>query len=80
MPELPQEAIEHATNVMQGRLDDLMSRPSVIGVGVGASDTNPGEAVIVIYVDRNGGGNPQLPRSIDGVRVKRVETDTFVAR
>ncbi|OLE54737.1 MAG: hypothetical protein AUG51_06415 [Acidobacteria bacterium 13_1_20CM_3_53_8] len=80
MPELPQEAIEHATNVMQGRLDDLMSRPSVIGVGVGASDTNPGEAVIVIYVDRTTGASPQLPRSIDGVRVKRVETDTFVAR
>lgn len=79
MPELPEQAAERATQAMESRKDDLMSRPSVIGVGVGQSDTDATEAVIVVYVDRTAGGKPILPRTIDGIRVKRVDTDPFVA-
>jgi hypothetical protein len=79
MRELPEQAAERATQAMESRKNDLMSRPAVIGVGVGQADDNPDEAVIVVYVDRTSGGKPTLPRTIDGVRVKRVDTDPFVA-
>lgn len=79
MRELPEQAAERATQVLEGRKNDLMSRPSVIGVGVGQSETNPEEAIIVIYVDRTSGGKPTLPTTINGIRVKRVDTDPFVA-
>ena len=79
MRELPEQAAERATQAMESRKDDLMSRPAVIGVGVGQADDNPDEAVIVVYVDRTAGGKPTLPRTIDGIRVKRVDTDPFVA-
>jgi hypothetical protein len=77
--ELPEQAVERATQALEARKNDLMSRPSVIGVGVGQSDTDPNEAVIVVYVDRTAGARPTLPSSIAGIRVKRVETDPFIA-
>ncbi|HYY56131.1 MAG TPA: hypothetical protein VE842_02310 [Pyrinomonadaceae bacterium] len=79
MRELPEQAAERATQVLEARRNDLMSRPSVIGVGVGQSETDSSQAVIVIYVDRTAGVKPSLPRTIEGIRVKRVETDPFVA-
>ena len=79
MRELPEQSAERATQALESRRNDLMSRPAVIGVGVGQSDTDSNEAVIVVYVDRTAGARPTLPRTIDGVRVKRVETDPFVA-
>ncbi|HEV2915540.1 MAG TPA: hypothetical protein VGX92_19825 [Pyrinomonadaceae bacterium] len=78
MRELPEQAAQRATQVLEARRNDLMSRPSVIGVGVGQSDADSSEAVIVIYVDRTAGGRPTLPRTIDGIRVKRIDTDPFV--
>ena len=65
--------------VKERREDNLLSRPGVMGVGVGSSDDNPSEAVIIVYVDMTSGFSPRLPRRIDGVRVKAVYTDTFVA-
>ncbi|HEX8142704.1 MAG TPA: hypothetical protein VF553_08920 [Pyrinomonadaceae bacterium] len=79
MRELPEQAAERATQALEARKNDLMSRPSVIGVGVGQSETDSTEAVIVVYVDRTTGVKPTLPNSINGIRVKRVETDPFVA-
>ena len=57
----------------------FMGRGGVIGVGVGAADDNPQEAVVVVYVERSAGVTPQLPAQARGVRVKRVLTDPFVA-
>ena len=74
-----QESVEFATLSMKEREKDLLSRPSVIGVGVTASDSNPSEASIVVYVDTTTGVVPQLPRRINGVRVKAVFTEPFVA-
>lgn len=79
MSELPEQAAERASQALEARRNDLMSRPAVIGVGVGQSETDETEAVIVVYVDRTAGGRPTLPRTIDGIRVKRVDTDPFVA-
>ena len=73
------EAVHFATQVMAGRERDLMSRAGVIGVGIGSVDASSAEAAIVIYVDQTLGITPRLPRSINGVRVKVVYTEPFIA-
>jgi ABC-type phosphate transport system permease subunit len=57
-----------------------MVTPGVMGAGVGASDRADGEAVIVLYVNKNSGNRPNLPDSIDGIPVTVVLTDEFIAR
>jgi hypothetical protein len=73
------EAIEFATLSMRQRERELMSRPSVIGIGVGARDENSAEAAIVIYVNQSQRVRPRLPRSINGVPVRIVYTDQITA-
>jgi hypothetical protein len=72
-------SVDRATSAMRTRESDLMSRPGIIGIGVGASDTDPNEASIVVYIDANSQLTSRLPRQINGVRVKRVFTEPFVA-
>jgi hypothetical protein len=72
-------SIERATGVMRTRESELMSRPGIIGVGVGASDADPNEASIVVYVNVNSTLLPAVPRRINGVRVRTVFTEPFVA-
>ncbi len=79
MAELPEQAVEHAGQVLDMHRNDLMSRPSVLGVGVGRSDSNEAEAAIIIYVDKTAGARQPLPKSLDGLRVQVVHTDPFVA-
>ncbi len=74
-----QEAVDLATEAMNQRLDNLMSLPGVIGVGIGASDTNSSEAVIVIYVDATSKIMPELPKRVNDVNVKVIYTDPFIA-
>jgi hypothetical protein len=77
---LSDDLVVAATEVMNRHIAELMATQSVLGVGVGASRTHPGEAAIVIYVDNTSNVRPQLPRRIDGVRVRVVRTDPFVLR
>ena len=56
----------------------LMADPAVIGVGVGASEDNPREAAIEVYVDKQKTHAP-IPATIDGVRTKITITDRFHA-
>ncbi|HKQ79318.1 MAG TPA: hypothetical protein VJ810_36830 [Blastocatellia bacterium] len=58
---------------------DLMSRPGVLGVGVGGSGNNSSDATIVVYFDRTSGRAPDLPERMDDVRVRVVLTDPIVA-
>ncbi|HSP17855.1 MAG TPA: hypothetical protein VLV78_24130 [Thermoanaerobaculia bacterium] len=58
---------------------DFMSRPGVIGVGAGASDTDPSSGAIHVYVDRTSGQHPVLPAQVEGVKVLQIFTDPFVA-
>ncbi|MFY9553334.1 MAG: hypothetical protein WAV20_15640 [Blastocatellia bacterium] len=73
------ESVERAMNAMHAREFDLMSRPGIIGVGVGASDDGSTEASIVVYIDVNSNASAKVPRRINGVRVKKVFTDPFIA-
>jgi hypothetical protein len=60
---------------------DLFRNPNVLGVGVGAAEDNPLEAVIVVYVESTLEHPYQvLPTEIDGIRVRVVLTDRIVAQ
>jgi hypothetical protein len=77
--ELPQQAVDHAGAILERNRDHLMSNPAVLGVGVGASETNNSEAAIVVYVDQTNSARPQLPDQVEGIRVNVVRTDPFIA-
>lgn len=75
----PSESVlAFARSVVEEHAPQMLGGP-VIGVGVGAADEYPAEAVLVVYVDRTQGVRPALPEQIRGLRVKRVLTDPFVA-
>ena len=73
------ESVHRAMKAMKTREKDLMSRQGVIGVGVGASDTESNEASIVVYVDVTAGSSVNVPKRINGVRVRKVFTEPFIA-
>jgi hypothetical protein len=51
------------------------------GVGIGAAEDNPLEAVLVVYVESTTSTPFQpLPTEIDGVRVRVILTDRIVAQ
>ena len=75
---LSAQAIEHAAVVKNRKAGDLLARPGVQGVGVGASSGDPTQVAIVIYVIAGSGHSP-LPESIDGVPTEIVSTDRFRA-
>jgi hypothetical protein len=61
--------------------ENLFRNPNVLGVGVGAAEDNPIEAVIVVYVESTRENPFQvLPTQIDGVRVRVILTDRIVAQ
>jgi hypothetical protein len=55
-----------------------MSRPAVLGVGLGALEDNSQPAVVV-YVDNTSEAIPQLPAQVDDVPVRAIMTDPFIA-
>ena len=75
---IPQD-IERADRAKGRHERDLMSRPGVLGVGVGGSENNSGEATIVVYFDRTSGRAPVLPAQVDNIRVRVIFTDPIVA-
>ena len=72
------ESVQKAITAMKSRERNLMKRPGVIGVGVGAAD-GVNEASIIVYVDANARVSTKLPKTINGVKVKRVYSEEFVA-
>jgi hypothetical protein len=72
------DAVSFATTAMRSREKNLMSRAGVIGVGVGSDDQTNG-AAIVVFVDQNRRA-PRLPGAINGVPVRVIPTEPFVAR
>jgi hypothetical protein len=77
--QIPQQSVDQASRVLEQNRHDLMSRPGVLGAGVGSSDTDTRTAAIVVYVDQTAATRPQLPAQISGVPVKVHLTDPFVA-
>src|SRR5215212_2453457 len=79
MPQLPQQATDRASAVLEIHRANLMFQPGVMGAGVGAGRAD-GEAAIIVYVNKDSGAQPILPESLDGVPVILVLTDQFTAR
>ena len=79
MRELPQQASARASAVLELHRANLMFQPGVIGAGVGSATDDNLEAAIVVYVDKTSNARPQLLSELDGVKVRVVLTDPFVA-
>ena len=79
MQQLPEQAADRASAVLEVHRANLMATPGVIGAGVGATSENDVEAAIVVYVDRTSSARPQFAPALDGVAVRVVYTDPFVA-
>ncbi len=79
IPGVPRELVARAIDIKERNENRIMSKNSVIGMGVGAADDNPLEPVIHVYVDQTTGKKPRIPKRIEGLRVKVIYTDTFVA-
>jgi hypothetical protein len=79
IPQLPEQAADRASGVLELHRANLMATPGVIGAGVGATSENDIEPAIVIYVDRTAPGRPVFAPALDGVAVRVVYTDPFVA-
>ena len=77
--QLPQEKVDRATFIKERNEDRLFRKGPVIGVGVSAADDVTDEAVIVVYVDQTTGNTPKIAKTIEGLRVKVVYTDPFIA-
>jgi hypothetical protein len=79
IPQLPEQAADRASGVLELHRANLMATPGVIGAGVGATSDNDIEPAILIYVDRTSPGRPVFSPSLDGIAVRVVYTDPFVA-
>jgi hypothetical protein len=78
-PQNPSQPHKKAHDAKERYADQLMSRPGVIGVGVGNTEDGKGPAV-VMYMDANTPGPPFVPAQLDGVPVRVIRTDAFVSR
>jgi hypothetical protein len=63
-----QAQMTRASDAKKNHLAALKADPAVIGVGIGAGDA-PGEAVVVIFVDKDKAHAP-IPATLDGVKTK----------
>jgi len=79
MRQLPPQAADRATAVLEQHRANLMATPGVIGAGVENAADNDNEAAIVVYVDKTSGSRPQFSPELDGVQVRVVFTDPFIA-
>jgi len=59
--------------------NQLMADPAVFAVDVEASDDNPGEAAVVLYLEE-GKQHVKIPAELDGVRTKVIFTTRLPAR
>jgi hypothetical protein len=80
MPQLPAQAADRASAVLERYRASLMFQPGVMGAGIGLSEKADGEAAIVVYVNKDSGAKPFLPDNIEGIPVRTVLTDQFIAR
>src|SRR5215472_1560124 len=64
--QLPQQALDRASRVLEVNRHDLMSRQAVLGVGLGTLEDNSAPA-IVVYVDKTIEVKPQLPAGVGNV-------------
>jgi hypothetical protein len=74
-----QAAVGHARTVKNRHKASILGMANVLGIGVGAADDNSSEAVVIIYVETGHALPEVVPDFLDGLRVKVVTTEPFVA-
>jgi hypothetical protein len=67
-----------AKTVHTARVEELMKKPGVQGVGIGSSVDAPGEAALVLFLIR-GEAHDAIPPVIDGLRTRIRESSRFRA-
>jgi hypothetical protein len=74
-PQASQAAVDAVRRVKERHEGRLLAIPGVIGVGVGVSEKTSRQAAIEVYVKEAGESlHRALPKSLDGVEVKIIET------
>ncbi len=71
--------VANAAAVKERNTAWIMSLPSVVGVGIGASESGTGEAAIVVLLSEPPARRPNLPERLEGVRVETAVTGPFRA-
>jgi len=71
-------SLQAALSAKSAHEQQLLSEDAIIGVGVGTSSENPGEAVVLIYVEQ-GRLAGEIPETLDGVRTEVIRTEAFRA-
>lgn len=74
-----QNDLDFATMIKDRHAPEMMRSAEIVGVGVGVMDDDSGRVALVVYVDSTRPIQPRVPSQIDGVPVKIVRTDPFVA-
>ena len=73
-----QIGLDRAAAAKEAHANELMTDPAVLGVGVGANERNPAQAVVNIYVETGRAHGP-IPAQLDGVRTQIIRTDRIQA-
>jgi hypothetical protein len=69
--------VSRAQTAKQNHMAELVADRAVMGIGIGAAD-NPGEAAIVIFVEK-GKSHAPIPATLDGVKTKVRTVERFHA-
>jgi hypothetical protein len=75
---VPHSEVARVQRVKEQVAAGLMQNRAIYGVGVGASEDSPGEAAIVIYVDKDK-PSPAIPAVLNGARTRIFRSDPFRA-
>lgn len=78
LPDQAAYGFERALRAKSAHSRQLLQEPGILGVGVGMSDDDSADAVVVIYVEE-GRAHGHIPVELDGVPVRIVRTDTIRA-
>jgi hypothetical protein len=74
----PQSGLDRAAAAKEAHVQELMTDPAVMAVGVGSSESNPSVAVVNVYVE-TGRAHGGIPAQIDGVPTQIIRTDLIRA-
>jgi hypothetical protein len=79
---IDEEVLQTASEVLARHEAELMSVPGVIGVGLGLTETDERPAIhVFLNVTPTGSTSPAaIPKQIDHVPVRIIETDEIKAR
>jgi hypothetical protein len=79
LPGVAQETVKKAQHARRNAEDRLYRMHGVVGTGLSRSETDPSQAVIEVYVEKDTPGlRSYVPQQLDGTPVRIVETGKVV--